>query len=452
MPPCHHPCPPICLPSSACSVPGAGPAGAVPPGRLCVFEGRAGAGARLCGAPHLCGLRSLGTWECVCVWGGGDGHRHVSWEGAGCRGGHLPGGVCGVHRRAAAPAACSRCAANRLAWRGLPPPPPCSPSDDQASLWVLVGCRAPVWLPPAVVPGALRPSGCAWAGRHLPLGSHVPVRCAPLPRPLLPATPASEPGPCAFSSTRCCRCCTSLCMPCVQAATRPQGCGSEQPPLICPPPHPPTLLTPAGASAWGSMALFASTPAAMLALLMLGSASTACADVVADSVVVELVRKPSANRVSRRLGQLQRRGLRAWRGGGQQGARAAVAPCRVATACTSSLCQPADPPSSKRVPAGHGWLAAEPVLGLAVDGRHRVRLLQVCAWGSGSGGQGTVSGVCRHSSGDVTRVCVCVCVCVCVPWLAGLVGRQRVRAWTRGSAGGAHLLALFNHFRRGHEG
>ncbi|PSC76431.1 folate-biopterin transporter chloroplastic [Micractinium conductrix] len=51
-----------------------------------------------------------------------------------------------------------------------------------------------------------------------------------------------------------------------------------------------------GASAWGSMALFASTPAAMLALLMLGSASTACADVVADSVVVELVRKPSANR------------------------------------------------------------------------------------------------------------------------------------------------------------
>ena len=338
--------------------------------------------------------------------------REQGAEGATCQGACVAS-IAGLPRRPRARAV------RPTGWRGVasPPPPPCSPSDDQASLWVLVGCRAPVWLPPAVVPGALRPSGCAWAGRHLPLGSHVPVRCAPLPRPLLPATPASEPGPCAFSSTRCCRCCTSLCMPCVQAATRPQGCGSEQPPLICPPPHPPTLLTPAGASAWGSMALFASTPAAMLALLMLGSASTACADVVADSVVVELVRKPSANRVSRRLGQLQRRGLRAWRGGGQQGARAAVAPCRVATACTSSLCQPADPPSSKRVPAGHGWLAAEPVLGLAVDGRHRVRLLQVCAWGSGSGGQGTVSGVCRHSSGDVTRVCVCVCVCVCLGWL-----------------------------------
>lgn len=46
-----------------------------------------------------------------------------------------------------------------------------------------------------------------------------------------------------------------------------------------------------GAAAWGSMAAWASTPTAVVLLLLLGSASTACADVVADSVVVELVRR-----------------------------------------------------------------------------------------------------------------------------------------------------------------
>lgn len=41
----------------------------------------------------------------------------------------------------------------------------------------------------------------------------------------------------------------------------------------------------------------ATTPTAVVALLLLGSASTACADVVADSVVVELVRRPGSKAV-----------------------------------------------------------------------------------------------------------------------------------------------------------
>lgn len=46
------------------------------------------------------------------------------------------------------------------------------------------------------------------------------------------------------------------------------------------------------------MATVASTPTAVVLLLLLGSASTACADVVADSVVVELVRRPGNKVVS----------------------------------------------------------------------------------------------------------------------------------------------------------
>ncbi|KAI7846290.1 hypothetical protein COHA_000218 [Chlorella ohadii] len=49
-----------------------------------------------------------------------------------------------------------------------------------------------------------------------------------------------------------------------------------------------------GAASWGGMATVASTPTAVVLLLLLGSASTACADVVADSVVVELVRRPGS--------------------------------------------------------------------------------------------------------------------------------------------------------------
>lgn len=52
-----------------------------------------------------------------------------------------------------------------------------------------------------------------------------------------------------------------------------------------------------GAGSWAGMAAFATTPTAVVALLLLGSASTACADVVADSVVVELVRRPGAKLV-----------------------------------------------------------------------------------------------------------------------------------------------------------
>ncbi len=52
-----------------------------------------------------------------------------------------------------------------------------------------------------------------------------------------------------------------------------------------------------GAACWGGMATVASTPTAVVLLLLLGSASTACADVVADSVVVELVRRPGSKAV-----------------------------------------------------------------------------------------------------------------------------------------------------------
>lgn len=47
---------------------------------------------------------------------------------------------------------------------------------------------------------------------------------------------------------------------------------------------------PAGALSWGSLALVANSPSATVACLLLGSAATACADVVADSIVVELSR------------------------------------------------------------------------------------------------------------------------------------------------------------------
>lgn len=53
----------------------------------------------------------------------------------------------------------------------------------------------------------------------------------------------------------------------------------------------------AGAASWAGMAGLATTPTAVVALLLLGSATTACADVVADSVVVELVRRPGAKLV-----------------------------------------------------------------------------------------------------------------------------------------------------------
>lgn len=56
------------------------------------------------------------------------------------------------------------------------------------------------------------------------------------------------------------------------------------------------------------MATVASTPTAVVLLLLLGSASTACADVVADSVVVELVRRPGSKAVSCRVGAALRCG------------------------------------------------------------------------------------------------------------------------------------------------
>ncbi|KAI3437574.1 hypothetical protein D9Q98_000027 [Chlorella vulgaris] len=58
-----------------------------------------------------------------------------------------------------------------------------------------------------------------------------------------------------------------------------------------------------GAASWGGMALVASSPTAVICLLLLGSASTACADVVADSVVVELVQRPGSTVA--RAGSLQ---------------------------------------------------------------------------------------------------------------------------------------------------
>lgn len=45
-----------------------------------------------------------------------------------------------------------------------------------------------------------------------------------------------------------------------------------------------------GAASWGCLAGVATTPSATVACLLLGSAATACADVVADSIVVELSR------------------------------------------------------------------------------------------------------------------------------------------------------------------
>ncbi len=45
------------------------------------------------------------------------------------------------------------------------------------------------------------------------------------------------------------------------------------------------------------MATVADSPTAVVALLLMGSAATACADVVADSVVVELVRRPGSTQV-----------------------------------------------------------------------------------------------------------------------------------------------------------
>ncbi|KAL4451496.1 hypothetical protein ABPG75_007158 [Micractinium tetrahymenae] len=49
-----------------------------------------------------------------------------------------------------------------------------------------------------------------------------------------------------------------------------------------------------GFTAWALMATVANSPAAVVALLLMGSAATACTDVVADSVVVELVRRPGS--------------------------------------------------------------------------------------------------------------------------------------------------------------
>ena len=53
----------------------------------------------------------------------------------------------------------------------------------------------------------------------------------------------------------------------------------------------------AGAASWAGLATVATTPTAVVALLLLGSASTACADVVADSVVVQLVQRPGSKAV-----------------------------------------------------------------------------------------------------------------------------------------------------------
>ena len=82
---------------------------------------------------------------------------------------------------------------------------------------------------------------------------------------------------------------------------RPQQACATQPPQPSPCPH-------AGAASWGGMATVASTPTAVVLLLLLGSASTACADVVADSVVVELVRRPGSKAVSCRVGAALRCG------------------------------------------------------------------------------------------------------------------------------------------------
>ena len=64
-----------------------------------------------------------------------------------------------------------------------------------------------------------------------------------------------------------------------------------------------------GAAAWTGMGLCADSAHAVVLLLVLGSASTACADVVADSVVVQLVRRPGSTMV--RLGRV------CWRVGGR---------------------------------------------------------------------------------------------------------------------------------------
>ncbi len=50
------------------------------------------------------------------------------------------------------------------------------------------------------------------------------------------------------------------------------------------------LACAAGALAWGGLAGLATTPSTAILFLLLSSAATACADVVADSIVVELSR------------------------------------------------------------------------------------------------------------------------------------------------------------------
>ena len=128
-----------------------------------------------------------------------------------------------------------------------------------------------------------------------------------------------------------------------------------------------------GAASWGGLATVATSPTAVVALLLLGSASTACADVVADSVVVQIVQRP-----------------------GSKAVRACVHACSSGCcACCDCLpCHAAQPalgggvgslPPPEPFPsacacrvwiAGNRGVAAEPVLGLRLCGGNRKRLLQ----------------------------------------------------------------------------
>lgn len=80
------------------------------------------------------------------------------------------------------------------------------------------------------------------------------------------------------------------------------ACSSDGavPSMLIPPPEWP--LPAAGFTAWSLMATVADSPASVVALLLMGSAATACADVVADSVVVELVRRSGGAQVGHPCG------------------------------------------------------------------------------------------------------------------------------------------------------
>lgn len=152
---------------------------------------------------------------------------------------------------------------------------------DQAAVRLHQRQRAPVWLPAALLPRAvrrhrwvarLRVAQCHWrVARRRVAQCHGRVTRRVWGRRGVAAAWHAAPPP--RGAARC--------------STRPAASPALRPhPLL----RPRRRLSPPGASSWVALATVVDSPGTALAAMMLGALSTAASDVVVDSIVVERAR------------------------------------------------------------------------------------------------------------------------------------------------------------------